>query len=509
MPRPHNLDRMKTLYRSATLVTLFSILQRALGFLYRIVLSRTISSEGMGLYQIAISVFMVLLTASSSGIPITVSRMLAKNRAEGKEGKGILSAGLLIALSITLPTTLVLFLFHSPLSFVFTDKRCETVFLFLLPSLAFSSAHTVLRGFFWGEKDFLPYSIVELVEEIVMIVVGTILVFHVVDPLEGANRAAIAVTISNVVSFTLAFLLFFQKGGRFHSPKGYIKPLLSSSVPITAMRSGASAIDMLIAFFFPLMLEKYGMTNTEALSSFGILTGMVVPVLFAPSSLIGSFALVLVPELSEQYYKKDKGALTASIRSALSFSSIISCLFIPSLFLFGEEAGILLFSSRTSGIYISLSAFLLLPLSLNMISSGLLNSMQGEKYTFVCFLLGSVCFVGGTLFLAPFIGAPSYLVGMGAEGILTSILQISRSLKKSRTKINLFSTIFLPLLLTIPPVLIGIPLKHLLFRHFNSITALLIGCSLLVLISCLFYFATGLLSFPFLKKLRKKQSNSY
>ncbi|MBO5525430.1 MAG: oligosaccharide flippase family protein [Clostridia bacterium] len=507
---------MKTLYRSAFYVTLFSVLQRMLGFLYRIVLSRTLSSEGVGLYQIAISVFMVLLTASSSGIPITVSRLLSKGRAEGKDDRGVLSAGLLLALSITLPTTLVLFLLHTPFSVVFSDKRAETVFLLLLPSLSFSAAHTVLRGFFWGEKDFLPYSVIELVEEIVMIVTGTVLVFHVSDPFEGAKRAAIAVTASNVVSFSLAFLLFFKKGGKFLSPKGFMRPLISSSTPITAMRSGASAIDMLIAFFFPLMLMRHGMTGTEALSAFGVLTGMAVPVLYAPSSLIGSFALVLVPELSEQYYGHDTEALSDSVRSSLSFSALISCLFIPSLFLYGKEAGILLFSNRTSGEYIAYSAYLLLPLSLNMISSGLLNSMQGEKFTFVSFLIGSVFFVGGTLLLAPFIGPCSYLVGIGAEGVVTSVLQIVRSVQKSKAEIKPFRTLFLPLLLTIPPILIGIPLKKVLFLYFGTIPAIFIGCIVLLSAGIALYFIAGFLPkgklvFPRAKKqeLRKKQSDFY
>ena len=59
----------ENIYRTAAYVTVFSVAEKFFGFLYRIILSRTLGSEGMGLYQLALSVFAVLVTATSSGIP--------------------------------------------------------------------------------------------------------------------------------------------------------------------------------------------------------------------------------------------------------------------------------------------------------------------------------------------------------------------------------------------------------------------------------------------------------
>ena len=70
------------IYQTAVYVTVFSVVEKFLGFLYRIILSRTLGSEGMGLYQLALSIFAVLITAASSGIPITVSRLITKHRAK-------------------------------------------------------------------------------------------------------------------------------------------------------------------------------------------------------------------------------------------------------------------------------------------------------------------------------------------------------------------------------------------------------------------------------------------
>ena len=70
------------IYTTASVVTALSVAERALGFLYRIVLSRLIGAEGVGLYQVALSLFSLFLTIGTGGLPITVSRMISKSKAE-------------------------------------------------------------------------------------------------------------------------------------------------------------------------------------------------------------------------------------------------------------------------------------------------------------------------------------------------------------------------------------------------------------------------------------------
>ncbi|MBO5851111.1 MAG: oligosaccharide flippase family protein, partial [Clostridia bacterium] len=70
-------------------VTILSFIERLFGFIYRIFLSRTLGSEGVGIYQIALSVVGLLITLTASGIPITVSRIMIKNRTENfKDNSG-------------------------------------------------------------------------------------------------------------------------------------------------------------------------------------------------------------------------------------------------------------------------------------------------------------------------------------------------------------------------------------------------------------------------------------
>ena len=74
--------KKNNIYRSAAQVTVFSTVEKGLSFLYRIILTRIIGAEGLGIYQICLTVFAVFLTAASSGVPVTVSRLMAKSAAQ-------------------------------------------------------------------------------------------------------------------------------------------------------------------------------------------------------------------------------------------------------------------------------------------------------------------------------------------------------------------------------------------------------------------------------------------
>ena len=153
---------MRRFFKTVLIVTIFSFCEKFLGFLYRIYLSRTIGAEGVGMYQVALSVFAFLLTLCCSGTPITVSRLMTKySSINNKERvQKVITAGLTFTLLLSACICLFVFVFRSYLSIVFADDRCTSIFLVVMPGLIFTSLYAVLRGVFWGNKDFLPYSVI-------------------------------------------------------------------------------------------------------------------------------------------------------------------------------------------------------------------------------------------------------------------------------------------------------------------------------------------------------------
>lgn len=501
----------KNLYKTTAVVTGLSVAERGLGFLYRVLLSRMIGAEGLGLYQVALSVFSVFLTVGTGGIPVTVSRLTTKYRAEGnaKRERGIAAAGISAALLLTLPVVLIFFLFGNAFTFLFADDRALSLFRVLLVGLCLSAVYAAVRGCFWGNKQLVLPSLVELLEEAVMVIVGVLLLRGVSDAFDGAMRAVVAAVASYFVSFLTALLCFFSRGGKLGDPRSEFKPLFSAAMPVTAVRAGGSLVNSAVAVLLPIMLVRGGATEAEALRLFGIVSGMVIPVIFMPSTLIGSLALVLMPELSENFYRDEKNALSKNIERGVFATVLVACFLIPLLSVLGNTAGLLLYSNQTAGEMIGYCAPVLLPMSLSMITTSILNSLNFEKQTLRFYFVGSALSVLSILFLPRAIGIYAYLAGLSASFLFTACANLVFLHKKSPLSARLFRRSALCFALVLPVSLFGKLISALLFRLFSALPTLLIGAAaILSLELLLFAFCRRLVLFPhkktFLQKTKKK-----
>ncbi|MDE7300765.1 MAG: oligosaccharide flippase family protein, partial [Clostridia bacterium] len=436
--KANKAKKQGNIYRSAAQVTVFSTFEKALSFVYRIILSRTIGAAGLGIYQICLSVFSVFLTAASSGIPVTVSRLMAKNSVTGnpQSKHAVVTSGVLCTLIFTVPVAIVLFFARDFYSFLFPNRDCVDIFVWLLPGLILTSIYAVMRGSFWGNKQFLPYSVIELAENSVMVVAGIILI-HFASTAEGGARAAIiAVLISYVFSFAVSIFWYIFKGGRFVRPKGQFKSLFKSSLPVTVMRTSTSLLNSCVAMFLPALLTAAcGYTDAEALTLYGVVLGMSVPVLFIPSSLIGSIAVVVAPEMSENFYAKREDLLKRDVERTLNASVLIATLLIPLLFTLGNDIGILLYSNELSGETIKMFSFILLPMCISMITTTILNSMHYEVRTLIYFFIGALGMLGCIFAFTKLLGINAYMVGLTLSFIITAALNL-RLLKKRCPNIN-------------------------------------------------------------------------
>ena len=302
----------------------------------------------------------------------------------------------------------------------------------------------------------------------------------------GAELAAWAVVLSYLFSFTAAALCFFYRGGKLSQPKNTLKPLFNATLPITSVRASGSLVNSAVAVLLPVMLVRAGLESGEALALFGVVSGMVLPILFIPSTIIGSLSLVLVPELSEDFYRKNFTRLTKNIERGLTFSFLLACALIPFFFALGNDLGMLAFSNAKAGEMIATAAPILLPMSLTMISTSMLNSMGFEKQSFLFYFVGATAMLACILTLPALCGIYAYLIGLGASFTLTALCNLVFLRKKcpifQKTRGQVcVERIFTPLLLILPITIFGMLLDRL-FSHFIGELLSLSLCALLMAI---------------------------
>lgn len=499
---------MKTnIYRSAAQVTVFSTIEKTLSFFYRIILTRIIGAEGLGIYQICLTVFSVFLTLASSGVPVTVSRLMAKSGAKNDmTGKhAAVTAGVVCTLIVTIPAAIILFFGKNAFGFLFSDERCQDLFLLLLPGLILTSVYAVIRGSFWGNKQFLPYSVIELLEDAVMVVVGTVLIWGVTDPVEGARNAIWAVLISYIFSFLVSLFWYFKKGGKFVNPRRQMKPLISSAAPITAMRTSTSLLNSAVAVILPaLLIRVCGLTNSEAISLYGVAAGMAIPMLFIPSSFIGSIAVVVAPELSENFYRGRTERVKYDVEKSVKAAIFIATVLMPILFVLGKPISDLLYSNDLCGEMVQRSAFLMLPMCIVMMTNTVLNSMNCEKRTLVYFVIGAAAMILCIVTLTGKIGVYSYALGMGVCQIITALLNL-RLLKKKCKGANCTKYALQSVFVTALACLFGVLLNNLLRTHLSSLWQIAVCAPLLLAFTAGALYCLNMFTFRPLKRVLSKE----
>ncbi len=508
---------MNKFFKAMFCVTFFSVVTRAMGFLLKIYLSRTMPSEMLGSYQVAMSIFAVLMTFVSSGIPVVLSRNVSYYHGQNdKKAIGsIVSSGLILTGIISISVSLLIFLFPNLLSRLFTQGASTEMLLILLPALIFSSIYEVLRGALWGEKQFFAISFTEFIEQLVRIIIIVILFETPIINMSLTNKTALSLSLACIVSSIIVGIIYIKRGGKLYSPQQEFKALVKTSTPITAVRTASSIVSSIIAIIIPIKLMDFGYSSTEALSQFGIITGMTFPLIMIPSTLIGSLAVTIIPSISEQSKDIDSGKvenfdilknkINFSLRTAIVFSSLLMPLFIA----LGIPICKFVFKNQTAGIYLSAAAIIMLPMGISQISSSVLNAIGLELKSLKNYIISASLLIISIFFLPKYIGTYSLLLGYFLMSVSSSVLNISMLAKRRLINFSFLKTITYMLLITIISALLGYFVFSLMQRFF--IISLFLSATLVMISTVLLILAFNVANFKmiFLRKkslFRKKHS---
>ena len=456
---------------------MFSVLTRLLGFLLRIFLSRTIGAEALGLYQVALSVFMVLLTVVSSGLTLIISRMTASYRVsqDKKATASLITSGLLLALVVSVILCAIILIFKNLFAHLFTDENCVNILIILLPSLIFSAIYSVFRGAMWGYDNYFALCVTELFEMVIKIAFSVLLLNASMSVLQSATTVAWAFTLSCVFSAVLVVILYFFYGGKLGKPTRIYKTILSRSAPITGVRIAGSLVQPLIALILPARLMLAGYTASQAMSIYGIALGMTFPLLFLPTTLTGSLSTALVPDISMAMAQNDSSHIQKRVTASINFTLFISFLVVPIFVAIGDKIGVFLYGEALSGTLLQFSSWIMIPMGVTNITSAILNSVGLEVKSFINYIIGGIFTFISVMWLTKFMGVLSLPFGMGVSTTVTMILNIIMLKRKLGIKVKILKELTLFALLSLPTLAITSFVSNLLSNFIPLIFNLIIS----------------------------------
>ena len=412
---------MKTFIKSVAIITVFAVITRLIGFLFRIVLARILGDEMLGVYQLALSFFTVFLTIVASGLPLAISKRVATGKV-----RGVVACGLVISLTVSVISCAVVMLLGDLFAPLFTDTRCVAILIALIPSMIAASVYCVTRAVWWGEKRFLLLGLTELMEQIVRVVTFAVMLAFAFLFVDMAQIAALSYTVAFVIAAAVVAVIFVKTRKLGHTtqdtrcgshPRGsrppQFKPIMKSTLPITGVRVVTSLTVPIISVLIIKRLVAGGWNTVEAISAFGILSGMTLPLLCIPQTIIGSLSTALVPELSSAHAKTQTDQIRRTIGNTMKFTLFINFLLIPVYIGIGAGIGLFVFDNRTSGVFLMQFAWAMLPMSISSITNAILNSLGAEARAMKHYFLGAIFMFACIWFLPKFIGIAAMVVGIG------------------------------------------------------------------------------------------------
>lgn len=416
------------------ILTLTGLLSRLIGFFYRIYLSRLFGEEGMGVYQLLSPVLSLTFSVTAAGLQTAISKYVA-GEAAAKNYRAsfrVLMTGLFLSILLSLPCTGIMLRFSELIAARFLlEPRTASMLRIIALSVPLGAVHSCINGYFYGVKKAGIPAATQLIEQFFR--VACVFLASYTAGLKGSaptiNVAVVGLVVGEfgamVVSIAAVYLRFCRlsstKGIRRNAAKA-LRPaaaylsvtakLLALSVPLSLTRIVINLLQSVEAVYIPSMLQAYGYDSATALSVYGVLTGMALPLIFFPNALTGSISLMLLPVVSEA----DAAGNMAAVKRAAR-KTVYSCLFLGGIctlgfLLLGRPVGQLLFHSELAGIFIcSLSficPFLYLCATLTSILHGL-GKAGSIFFVNVSSLLLRLAFV---FWLLPRFGIDSYIAGM-------------------------------------------------------------------------------------------------
>lgn len=452
----------KTVFiKNALILTVTSFLLRFAGIIFKVWLAKAIGSEGIGLHSLIFSVYVLCSTFATTGISTAVTRLVAEELALGSK-KGtlkILRRSIELSLILSVITVIIVFSGAEFISkTVLEDIRAVPALKILPFSLPFMATSSCLKGYFIARRKVTPNSVSQILEQAVRILVVVFLVKKFVS--KGLTIACAAVILGDIISEAVGFIclaltFLSDKGklstlsGRARPPFPIFKKILSISVPITSGRYLNSFLRTAENILVPKNLQKFPSSNGNALSQFGMIKGMALPILFFPSAILNSLSTLLIPEMSEACALKRYSLVKNACEKILKITALISFIVASLFFVLGERLGVLIYKSEDVGFLLKALSPIVPLMYLDSISDGILKGLDQQRFTFRTAVSDSAIRILLIVALLPITGLKGFIGIMYFSNFLTCFLNVGRLIKVSSAKFKKTEEFLLPLLSSI------------------------------------------------------------
>ena len=406
------MKRKMPIFYSALLLTAVNLLLRTAGTSFQVYISASLGAAGVGLLQLVMSVGGLSMVAGIAGIRTATMYLTAEAMGRNQPGhiKSVLSGCFLYSLvcSGTVAAGLYLLAPRIAEQWIGDIRTVDSLRLFaaFLPA---SCLCAVMTGYFTGANRIGTLAAVEVAEQLCSMTITLWLLrfWAAGDPGRSCMSVILGSSMGALLTLTCLVLLHLRQ---YREPARQIPVgdrLLKTALPLALaddLKSGISTAENLMV---PRRLALCKAVENP-LAAFGLLSGMVFPILMFPACILFSLAELLIPELARCAAAGSRGRIRYLSRRSLRIAMLYGLYFGAAEFLLAEELCIRLYQSAEAGKYLRLYALLIPMLYCDAITDAMNKGLGQQKICVRYNILTSAMDVAFLYLLLPKYGMMGY-----------------------------------------------------------------------------------------------------
>ena len=490
-------SKTKSIIGGMTVLGLAGVICKLVGVLFSIPLQWMIGMKGLGVYNAVFPTYNLLLTISSAGLPVAVSRLVAHSLAKDdpRSAKQVFRVALTLLTILGCIATLIIFscsgLLASDAFVRIPESRLG--FQMIAPCVLLVCMLSAFRGFMQGQQDMTPTAISQLIEQVGKVIIALPLAWlgssigaeNGMGAAYGAAGALLGTTIVEFAALIYMVLLYLRRRAGFEarpqlaensvvSGGSISRQLLTISIPITIGACIVPLSQFIDSAMLMGRLEVAGHTKDVAQELYGLFTGTVIRIINIPTALALAVSMSLVPAISSAKALEDYDTVHRQSDLGLRFAFLIGFPCSIGMSVLAEPIMRFFYENTTAEEYLVTGGQLLSVSSLTIVlftavqaTTSILQGLGKQRIPMYTLVAGVVCKIILNYVL---IGIP----GIGIHGApIASLVCYTVSLvpnlyyvmKYGRVRFNLSGWLVRPLIATAAMGVSVWALRELLLSH--------------------------------------------
>ncbi len=414
-------------FSGVVILTVANILVKSVGLILKIVLNTVVGSAGAGYYSSAYEIYTFLYIIATSGLPVALSIMISRCRAQGrlKEARKIFNVAMVLFLTIGTIFAVLLISFSQKIASFISAPETAICIVAIAPTILFICLSSCLRGYFQGYQLMQPTGVSQFIEAICKAGIGFAGALYAKS--QGyEDHVVAAFTILGVTFGVFLGMVFLYVRKLLFKDKVFyeenvleidikpskssliLKELMKIAIPITLSSCVLSLTVIIDTLMVQTRLLASGLGEDLVRIYYGDYTTLVISMINLPTILIYPISNALVPLITASIAKKDFARAEKMRSFTLRVINIISIPCALSLGVFSHNMlELLMFTdssvSRASP-WLSLGSVSVIFLGLISATNAFLNTSGKQKYPIISMICGAVVKVIANYLLVGSIG---------------------------------------------------------------------------------------------------------